>query len=163
MAEPPFRLLFTGARAATDRTVIVCALADEAAKLQPVEGRRPIVLVHGGSVDRKGNPVGADWIADDIWRGWGRQWPDRFLEPEVHPAKDHSTPLARNDHMVGLGADACCAVASAFASGTGHCARAARAADIPTQDYGWPTERRIARQSAPKPDPQPTLGTTPAG
>jgi hypothetical protein len=41
--------------------------------------------------------------------------------------------------MVSLGADVCLAFAQAYASGTGHCARAARKAGIPVLDYGVST------------------------
>lgn len=58
---------------------------------------------------------------------------------EAHPAREHPDPKARNLHMVGLGADVCLAFAWCWASGTGHCARAARRAGIRTLDFGVPT------------------------
>lgn len=136
MNAPEWRLLFTGGRTITDRARVVCALADEAAKLPT---NRPIRLVHGAC------PDGADALADSVWSGWSAIWPGRYLPPERHPAADYPNPLARNLHMVELGADGCCAIAATYRSGTGNCARAARRAGIPTTDYGAPTTIEVSQ------------------
>lgn len=113
------RILITGARDWTDGDRLYEALSD-------LEYEYPgAVLVHGDA-------LGVDREAAKQWELWG-------LPTEAHPASDHATPLDRNLHMVGLGADLCIAFATRWASGTGHCARAARRAGIPTIDYGVST------------------------
>jgi hypothetical protein len=101
-------------------------------------------------------------MAATVWRDWVSTWPHLFVEAEAHPAKwaecgpDCPTrphrkrrrdgaefcPLAghrRNKHMIELGADFCLALARAWDSGTGNCARQARAAGIRVLDAGCPT------------------------
>lgn len=80
------------------------------------------VLVHGDA-------VGVDRKAAAFWIGLGGN-------TERHPAREHPSPRARNQHMVDLGADVCLAFASRWASGTGMCARMARRAGIPVFDFG---------------------------
>lgn len=154
----PVRILFTASRKLdpanpADRETVVLALSDTCALVQR---GRPAVLVHGDSRDKSGERCGGDLIADQVWTDWVGSWPDLFLPAERHPAAERSDPKARNLAMVNQGADRCAAVADSYASGTGHCARAARRAGIPTQDFGVPTDRR------PEPPPQLDLGATPA-
>jgi hypothetical protein len=129
--------LITGSRDWTDRSAILRALSDVCAKF----GQRQIVLVHGAA-------RGADTIGDDIWRGWHLLWPEWFLKPESYPADwdahKKAAGFIRNQEMVALGADVCAVFALAYDSGTGHCARAARKAGIPAQDFGVNTEKRAA-------------------
>jgi hypothetical protein len=133
----PARILVTGTRLWTDSTAIWRALSYVCVKL----GQRPVVLVHGAA-------WGADTIADSIWHGWHLAWPEWFLPPERHPADwdahGKAAGFIRNQKMVSLGADFCAVFALAYESGTGHCARAARKAGIPTQDFGVNTETRTA-------------------
>lgn len=114
-----FRILVTGSREWRDQGVI------EEALLWAAQGRRDVTVVHGWA-------EGADTIADRVTRAYG--W-----IPEGHPADMHTSPKHRNDHMVRLGADICLSFAESWASGTGHCARAARRAGIPVVDYGVDT------------------------
>lgn len=117
------RILVTGSRSWTDARTLAEALVRFA--------KRGDTLVHGASVDADGEPCGLDWLADRMWTGFG--------PIEKYPAADFPTPLARNQFMVNLGAGVCLAFASRWASGTGHCARRARIAGIPTYDYGVDT------------------------
>lgn len=113
------RILITGARAWKDYSALYDVLWDLSDEYADA------VLVHGDA-------NGVDRVAASTWNLFG-------LPTEAHPASDHATPLDRNLHMVGLGADLCIAFATRWASGTGHCARAARRAGIPTIDYGVST------------------------
>jgi len=85
-------------------------------------------------------------------QGWDTVWNDVGLSLGVHvkacPAEDYADPLARNQAMVDLVVElgnkypsfpTCWAFARTWASGTGHCARRARKAGIPTTDFGVPT------------------------
>ena len=137
------RLLFTSSREIDHRYPVVRALSDTVFRLRAAPGNaaRPVTLIHGAA-------KGGDEIADQVWATWAAQWPDVYLmPPERHPAKDHADPKVRNAHMVELGADACAAVAKQWASGTGHCARLARAAGIPVWDFDVDTapRKRAAR------------------
>lgn len=120
-----YRILITGTRTGWYETALRGAL-NEAFKRANADGSG-IVFVHGGA-------EGVDEQADLIVRAAG-------FQTEVHPASEHESPKHRNDYMVRLGASQCLAFAETWASGTGHCARAARAAGIPTFDYGVPTAR----------------------
>lgn len=135
--DHPARILLTGSRHWADHAAILRVLSDVCAKL----GQRPVVLVHGAA-------RGADTIADSIWHDWRLIWPEWFLHPERHPADwdahGKTAGFVRNQKMVSLGADFCAVFALAYESGTGHCARAARKAGIPTQDFGVNTEKRTA-------------------
>ena len=121
----PRRILVSGARKWVDVPRV------ELAFLRHV--RPGDIVIHGASVEADGNPVGLDWIADALWREFG--------PVERYPAADFPDPLARNLHMIGLGADVCLTFALQWGSGTGHCSRHARAAGIPTFDYGVSTAR----------------------
>ncbi|MFA7264807.1 MAG: hypothetical protein WC054_00605 [Candidatus Nanopelagicales bacterium] len=110
------RFLFTGSQSWADPALIVQAIL---AHMQ-----RGDILVHG-------NAEGLDKTAAQMWEPFG--------PVESYPAADFETPLLRNLHMISLGADACLAFALKWRSGTGHCARHARKAGIPTFDYGVDT------------------------
>lgn len=129
------RILLTGSRACTSKATVIRALSDASA-LIPTGVK--IVLVHG-ACEVGGKPAGADALADEVWREWVKIWPGQFEDPETHPARLFRTPLVRNQHMVDLGAAVCVAIADSWASGTGHCARRARAAGIRVLDYGVDT------------------------
>lgn len=122
--EPPGgppRILITGSRTWT-RIALIRDVLTAAARRFP-----GAVLVHG-------NAHGADQISADIWRGWGRP-----VEP--HPVTaaqwraSRDAGLARNRHMVGLGAIACLAFIRERSRGATHCAEVAEAAGIPTYRY----------------------------
>lgn len=118
-----YRILITGSRSWDNATAVHVAveLAGSTAGASP----RDVTIVHGDA-------VGADRIADQLAGIYGCQ-------VEKHPAADHPDPLARNRHMVALGADVCLAFADRWASGTGACAREARKAGIRTVDMGVST------------------------
>uniref|UniRef100_UPI003F49484E SLOG family protein n=1 Tax=Pseudonocardia sp. CA-138482 TaxID=3240023 RepID=UPI003F49484E len=126
----PTRILLTGSRAWDNRQSIREALEFE---LQALPVHQPVVLVHGAC------PTGADQLGDDIWCAWRRRFPVLFEAPERHPEHLFVSPLARNDHMVSLGAHVCLTFARLWASRTGQCARAARRACIRTVDLGVST------------------------
>jgi hypothetical protein len=86
------------------------------------------VLIHGGA-------EGLDWLVGEMWKPFG--------PVEVYEAKDFPDPLTRNLHMISLGADECHAFALKWKSGTGHCARHARLAGIPTFDHGVDTRVEV--------------------
>lgn len=87
-----------------------------------------VVLVHGDA-ER------ADQMAKYIAGRLG-------LPEEAHPADRFPSPRVRNQYMVDLGAAACVACATRWASGTGMCARMARRAGIPVFDLGVDTRPR---------------------
>ena len=121
------RILITGSRKWEDHFVV-----DEAISLAWAMSADPVVVVHGGC------PTGADAAADVYARAAG-------LELEVHEPDPTYGPQRfriRNQAMVNAGADLCLTFANSWASGTGMCARMARAAGIRTVDYGVPTEAR---------------------
>jgi len=117
-----YRILVTGSREWTDDRAVAVALG-HAITRAPFE--EEIVIVHGAA-------PGADSSA----RTWANL---RGFTEEPHHYSEHASPKHRNDHMVRLGADICLAFAQSWASGTGHCARAARRAGIETIDYGVDT------------------------
>lgn len=131
----PLRILITGSRRWTDRTAIRDALINTLATYTTLGSP---VLIHGGA-------QGADAIADSIWHSWRHRHNIRLAPAEVHQIDDHAGPKQRNQHMVDLGATVCLAFALAWASGTGHCARAARRAGITTIDYGVDTRIEAKR------------------
>lgn len=112
------RILVTGSRTWTNQSLVYYYLKNLNAD--------SVILVHGGA-------VGLDTIAGEIWESMGGTC-------EVHLASDFATPLLRNIHMVELGADLCIAFAQSWKSGTGHCARYARANRIPVIDAGVSTK-----------------------
>lgn len=123
-----YRILVTGSREWDQWDVVEGALRNEyerarAYGLVDSYGRVDAVLVHGGA-------KGLDQIAHEIWEAAT----DCDVEP--HMADWFSDPKERNQWMVDQGADICLAFALKWASGTGHCARAARRAGIPTIDLG---------------------------
>lgn len=97
-------------------------------------GRENIVVVHGAA-------DGWDEVYDQAARAFGTH-----VRP--FPADQFPDPLARNEAMVAFVVElmnrypskpACWAHARDWKSGTGHCARRARKAGIPTTDFGVPT------------------------
>ena len=131
------RVLVTGSRKWNDWRAIEIALVDVwAANFDPDDPRiqrehldkHPPILIHGDA-------YGADRIAESIWQ----RFYDGLYKIESYRARDFPDPKARNQHMVDLGADVCLVFALKWASGTGHCARAARRAGIHTVDLGVST------------------------
>lgn len=130
------RILYTGSRRWTDRYTIARAFCEAIAVHgqhlivpDPELGQRlqwQLITLVQGEAD------GGDTIAAAIANAWG-------MTVEGHPAREHATPLARNAHMVNLGADCCISTADRWASGSGNCARLARKDGIPTYDYGADT------------------------
>lgn len=126
------RILITGSREWTDNRPIAAAIAQHVplkwdSEMDRMVGDWPAVtIVHGAARS------GVDRWAGRLGKSWG-------MTVEPHPARNHPDPLARNAHMVSLGADVCLAFAKAWASGTGNCARLARKAGIETIDYGVST------------------------
>ena len=118
-----YRILVTGARD-WDSPIAVRTALDLQGRLSR-HAPNEVIVVHGGA-------RGADVMAHEGAKALGCQ-------VEVHLAADHPDPLARNQHMVDLGADICLAFATRWASGTGHCARAARRAGIHVIDMGVST------------------------
>ena len=121
------RVLITGSRMWADWPAV-----DHAIGRARAQSGDHLVVVHGGC------PTGADAAADVYARAAG-------LELEVHEPDPTYGPQRfriRNQAMVNAGADLCLTFANSWASGTGMCARMARAAGIRTVDYGVPTEAR---------------------
>ena len=121
------RILITGSRKWDDRLAVVDAIS-----LAWAMAADSSVVVHGGC------PTGADAAADAFARQTG-------IEVEVfepNPADGSQRFRMRNQRMVDAGADLCLVFADGWASGTGMCARMARAAGIRTVDYGVNTEAR---------------------
>jgi hypothetical protein len=131
----PLTILVTGSRYIKDMQAAESQarllLAQEAA----LRGPENILVVHGAA-------EGWDQLFDRIVTQWnGMDW-------LFFPAHEFPTPLIRNQamvdevstHKIVLGHETVCwAFANKWASGTGHCARRARLADIPVIDYGVPT------------------------
>ena len=129
-------ILFTGSREPSNpeevEHLVRTHLGPHVAKLGPEN----VVPVHGSA-------VGVDSIVQGIVDGWYGMHSDTF------PANFFRDPLVRNAFMVKYVSDrksrghqvACWAFAEKWASGTGACARYARAANIPTVDWGINTER----------------------
>lgn len=119
----PLRILVTGSRNWDDRDAVIDAL------IERDDGVPEAVLVHGGA-------RGADTMAANLAEMFG--W-----AVEAHPADwaryGKSAGFLRNVEMVSLGANICVVFALKWASGSGHCARAARRAGIPTIDIGVST------------------------
>lgn len=110
------RFLYTGSRSFTDGGLLARVMLEH---MRPGD-----VLVHGAA-------QGLDLMAATMWEPYG--------PVEDYPAEDFPDPKARNLHMISLGAYECLAFASRWISGTGHCARHARKAGIPTFDFGVDT------------------------
>lgn len=130
------RMIVTGSRDWTSQAVIAAAIADHIALKPDAPGVGPSAdweahtVVHGAA-------RGADTIAARLAVAW-------WMQAEPHPAdwETHGRAAGpiRNQHMVDLGADVCLTFASTTSSkGTFDCARKARAAGIPTFDYGVDT------------------------
>lgn len=117
-----YRILVTGSRDWGDVRAIHAAL--ELADAMAPCTSDGITLVEG-------NADGADRFARNVARDLGWQ---------VVTMPHGGDPLARNLAMVEAGADICLAFATRWASGTGHCARAARRAGIRVVDMGVSTK-----------------------
>lgn len=117
------RILWTSSRELADLELVRAAIikAGRDARVHPQD-----------TTVVQGNARGGDQLAKRVAAEFG-------CHIEDHDTRDHASPLARNAHMVNLGADICIAAALSWASGTGNCARLARAAAIPTVDYGVDT------------------------
>jgi YspA, cpYpsA-related SLOG family len=111
-----WRILVTGSRTWDDVRAVEFALLQHA---------RP------GDTLIQGDADGLDRTAARLWTAFG--------PVESYPAADFADPLARNLHMIELGADRCLVFARSWRSGSGHCARHARKAGIDTYDYGVDT------------------------
>lgn len=111
------RVLITGSRMWTDRTVIRTAL-------EKVWGWRPdTVLVTGAC------PRGADRLAEECWTRWGgaiERWPADWSR------HGRAAGYRRNEDMVAAGADLCLAFIHNSSRGATHCAHAAQKAGIHT-------------------------------
>lgn len=132
----PRIVLITGSRSWPEQHLDVIARALSTHML------RGDTLRHGAAeADPELPGVNVDEVAAAMWAPYGP------LDP--HPAKDHPSPLARNLHMINLQPVPviCLALATRWASGTGHCARHARKAGIYTVDFGVDT-RAEARSTA---------------
>lgn len=124
------RVLITGSREFTDRSIIAAAIT----KVWRDNGKQPLIICHGDA-------RGADRLAKAI----ARKYPDRLIE-EAHPAdwfdgwRDAPGPnpgTKRNDEMVALGADICLAFLHRGAKnhGTKHAIGAASRAGIPVVQH----------------------------
>ena len=113
------RVLITGSRTWADVAAIRSSLRD-------VWGDGTTVLVSGAC------SMGADRIAEDLWRQWGGQ-------VEQHPAEwsrhGKSAGFHRNAEMVAAGADVCLAFIHNGSRGASHTAQLAENAGIPTRRY----------------------------
>jgi hypothetical protein len=110
------RILFTGSQDWTDRRVLARAVL--------VHCRPGDTIVHGAA-------VGLDTLIGEMWVPFGLV--------EAYPAWRHGGPKPRNLYMISLDITKCLSFAMSWASGTGHCARHARLAGIPTFDFGVDT------------------------
>lgn len=89
------KLLVTGSRQWTDLDTMEQALAHAYVDLGG-----PLTVERGGVLLISGNARGADQMAEQIWQDKvGELWISRY------PAKDFSTPLARNAYMLSLRPD----------------------------------------------------------
>jgi hypothetical protein len=90
-----------------------------------------LTVVHGDC------PTGADRIVDD----WARRREDDGVTVEAHPANwrryGKNAGPARNEAMVGRGADLCIGFHRGNSTGTRNCLALARNAKIPTFVVGW--------------------------
>lgn len=129
--------MVTGSRDIKDLAqtdTLVWSLLDDA---QAKYGTSNLLVVHGDAVG-----------VDALFKKWCEHL---GIKQEPWPAWLFPSPLIRNIHMVNLvaglrdaeGYDVVCwAFAREWKSGTGHCARKARDADILTIDYGVNTKGR---------------------
>lgn len=124
------RILITGSRKWDDLDTMVTALNQ--AWLDLGKPSKP-VLVHGAC------PYGgADKMAHELARLWG--WRVEAYPADFAGLGKKAGPL-RNQKMVDLGADLCCAFPMADSRGTVDCIRRAQAAGIPVRTYRARHER----------------------
>lgn len=113
------RLLITGSRNWTNRTVIQRALREAWMSLG---GNAEVILVSGAC------PTGADRMCEEVWEQSG-------LEVERHPAQwdtlGKRAGFVRNAEMVALGADLCLAFHKANSRGTAHTIHLCNTTGIP--------------------------------
>ena len=126
------RVIVTGSRGWVDRTTIWCAL-------NPELDKGPFILVHGAA-------KGADDIADR-W-AWGMLQQGYEIEVEAWPARNFTSPLARNQHMARLGADVCHAFPLKGGTGTRHMMTRCYAAGIWVVNHGYQPYTLEAREYA---------------
>lgn len=128
-------VIVTGSRSWVDRAAIVnglCWLVDTASVDEPLE------LHHGAA-------RGADTLAAATWQRWHEAWPELFAAPVPHPADwakhGRRAGPSRNSELVAVRPKplACATFALPGSIGTPDCAKKARAAGIPTRDFGMPT------------------------
>lgn len=117
------RILITGSRGWTDIHIL--------ARAYLVHCRPGDTVIHGAA-------IGLDELGGAMWASFGP------VEP--YPARLYGGPKPRNLYMISLDITKCLSFAEKWASGTGHCARHARLAGIPTFDFGVDT--RIEMQYA---------------
>jgi hypothetical protein len=114
--EVVHRVLITGSRTWTDRTVIRDALA---------QVWHPDTMLVSGAC-----PSGADVLCEACWRAWGGH-------VERHRADwgryGRAAGFRRNEQMVGGGVDLCLAFIRDASPGASHTAARAEAAGIPTR------------------------------
>lgn len=128
-AGAPIRVLITGSREFTDRSIVAAALS----KVKNEHRGHPLVVVSGRA-------RGADTVAANI----ARQYPGRLID-EGHPASwrnpDGSTNrlagFERNQRMVDAGADVCLAFLQTEEknNGTRDCMRRAAKAGIEVREH----------------------------
>ncbi len=120
-----YRILITGSRTWTDRSLIRDVLKDAHRQAQK-EGHGEIILVSGAC------PKGADRMCEEIWEANG-------LLVEKHPADWEKYPgragYIRNAEMVDLGANLCLAFIKDHSKGGSMTASLAEKANIPTRRY----------------------------
>lgn len=118
-AALPYRLLVTGSRTWTDRTLIA-----EALNHQHRAWNRPTdaVLVVGDA-------TGADAIAAELWEKAGLPVERHVADWDTHGER---AGMIRNAAMVASGVDACLAFSRENSPGTRHCSTAASRAGVPT-------------------------------
>lgn len=116
------RLLVTGSRDWTNKTLVEMALEDARHFLG-----EDTVLVHGGA-------VGADTICANVWSKWG-------LPVEKHPANwgkhGRAAGPIRNQEMVDLGADLCVGFVLPYPKGRGTRDCLKRASEAGIECYIW--------------------------
>ena len=133
LTESPVRVLITGSREFTDRSIIAAALTVVAREHRG----HPLVVIHGAA-------RGADRVAGGV----ARQYPGRLIE-EVHPVTDWTNPdgsknwragFDRNQRMVDTGAEVCLAFLQTGEknNGTKDCMKRAVAANIEVREH-WST------------------------
>lgn len=127
-------ILITGSRTVDDYNEAFGLVWDWLQFEAALFGLENVLVVHGLA-------QGWDSVYDDVANALG-------VHVRGFKASDYPTPLVRNEAMVAFvvgllgkypSKPACWAHARDWKSGTGHCARRARQAGIPTTDFGVST------------------------